>query len=124
MPETFYAGFPVSVNSLYLPMCTNLSTSSQNLNVWRPNINFCFFTLNLFSRYVSTIGSRRRVSQLSGVRGCRQKRQLSFLYNVLLLMRRRPQLAISVESEPLSPANFSSQDRFALQQLLWPDFST
>ena len=64
---------------------------SQNLNVWRPNISVFF--LNLFSRYVSTIGSRRRVS-LAGVRGCRRKRQLSFLYNVFILMYRRPQLAI------------------------------
>ena len=122
MPET-NARFPVSVSS-YSERCAQICLApSQNLNVWRPNISV-FFRLNLFSRYVSTIGSRRRVSQLAGVRGCHQKRLLSFLNNVFLLMWRRPQLAISVESEPLSPANFTSQDRFALRQLLWPDFST
>ena len=109
---------------LYSERCAQICLApSQNLYVWRPNISV-FFSLNLFSPYVATTGSRRRVSQLAGVRGCRRKRLLSFLYNVFLLMWRRPQLAISVESEPLSPANFTSQDRFALRHLLWPDFST
>ena len=91
---------------LYSERCAQICLApSQNLNVWRPKVSV-FFRLNLFSPYVATIGSRRRVSQLAGVRGCRRKRLLSFLYNVFLLMWRRPQLAISVESEPLSPANF------------------
>ena len=92
---------------LYSERCAQICLAPcQNLNVWRPNISV-FFSLNLFSPYVATIGSRRRVSQLAGVRGCRRKRLSSFLYNVFLLMWRRPQLAISVESEPLSPANFT-----------------
>ena len=113
MPETFYAGFQFR-SILYSERCAQICLApSQNLNVWA-NMSV-FFSLNLFSPYVATIGSRRRVSQLAGVRGCRRKRLLSFLYNVFLLMWRRPQLAISVESEPLSPANFTSQDRFALR---------
>ena len=67
---------------LYSERCAQICLApSQNLNVCRPKISV-LFSLNLFSRYVSTIGSRRRVSQLAGVRGCRRKRLLSFLYNV------------------------------------------
>ena len=45
---------------LYSERCAQICLApSQNLNVWRPNIRV-FFSLNLFSPYVSTIGSKRR----------------------------------------------------------------
>ena len=65
---------------------------SQNLNVLRPNIRVFFFELIFSLRVHDWI--QTTVSQLAGVRGCRRKRQLSFLYNVFILMYRRPQLAI------------------------------
>ena len=39
MPETFYARFPVSVNSLWWAVCHICLAPSQNSNVWRPNIH-------------------------------------------------------------------------------------
>ena len=90
-PETFYARFPVSVNSLWWAVCPHLP--SQNSNVWRPNIHVWTHFEPIFSLRVHG-WIQTTVSQLAGVRGCRRKRQLSFLYNVFILMYRRPQLPI------------------------------
>ena len=91
---------------LYSERCAHICLAlSQNSNVWRPNIHvWTHFEPIFLLRFHGW--TQTTVSQLAGVRECRQKRQLSFLYNAFILMYRRPQLAISFESEPLSPANF------------------
>ena len=91
MPESFDARFPVSVNS-FIVSCVPTFVS-QNSNVWRPNIHVWTHFEPIFSLRVHG-WIQTTVSQLAGVRGCRRKRQLSFLYNVFILMYRRPQLAI------------------------------
>ena len=66
---------------------------SQNPNVWRSNIHVWTHFEPISSLRVHG-WIQTTVSQLAGVRGCRRKRQLPFLYNVFILMYRRPQLAI------------------------------
>ena len=79
---------------LYSERCAYICLApSQNSNVWRPNIHVWTHFEPIFSLRVHG-WIQTTVSQLAGVRGCRRKRQLSFLYNVLILMYRRPQLAI------------------------------
>ena len=51
--------------------------SSQNSNVWRPNIHVWTHFEPIFSLRVHG-WIQTTVSQLAGVRGCRRKRQLSF----------------------------------------------
>ena len=69
-------------------------------------------TLSLFSCYVSTVGTKRRYHSSRVGMDVTGRDNWSFLYNVFKLMQRRPQLAISVESEPLSPANFQKPGPF------------
>ena len=69
-------------------------------------------TLNLFSRYVSTVGSKRRYHSSRVCMNVTGRDSCRFLYNVFILMQRTPQLAISGESEPLSPANFHKPGPF------------
>ena len=79
---------------LYSERCAHICLApSQNSNVWRPNIHVWTHFEPIFSLRVHG-WIQTTVSQLAGVRGCRRKRQLSFLYNVFILMYRRPQLAI------------------------------
>ena len=97
---------------LYSERCAHICLApSQNSNVWRPNIHVWTHFEPIFSLrahgWIQTT-----VSQLADVCGCHRKRQLSFLYNVFILMSRRPQLAISFESEPLSPATFHKPGLF------------
>ena len=102
---------------LYSERCAHICLApSQNSNVWRPNIHVWIhfepiFSLRVHGWILTT------VSQLAGgCSGCRRKRQLSFLYNrflvVYILMWRRPQLAISGELKPLSPANINKPELF------------
>ena len=98
MPETFDARFPISAfqfrSTLYTEWCAHICIALfQHLNVWRPNIHVWTHFEPIFSLRVHG-WIQTTVSQLVGVRGCRRKRQLSFLYNVFMLMYRRPQLAI------------------------------
>ena len=58
---------------------------SQNSNVWRPNIHVWTHFEPISSLRVHG-WIQKTVSQLVGARGCRRKRQLSFLYNVFILM--------------------------------------
>ena len=79
---------------LYSERCAHICLApSQNSNVWRPNIHVWTHFEPIFSLRVHG-WIQTTVSQLAGVRGCRRKRQLSFLYNVFILMYRRPQLAV------------------------------
>ena len=94
MPETFYARFPVR-SILYSERCAHICLApSQNSNVWQPNIPVWTHFEPIFSLRVHGWIQTTVSVQLAGVRGCRRKRQLSFLYNVFILMYRRPQLAI------------------------------
>ena len=99
---------------LYSERCAHICLApSQNLNVWRQNIHVWTHFESISSLRIHG-WIQTTVSQIAGVRGCCRKRQLSFLYNVFILMQRGrgPQLAISVESEPLSPANFHKPGPF------------
>ena len=91
---------------------------SQNSNAWPPNIHI-WTTLSLFSRYVSTDGSKRRYhsSRVSVVVAgrdscwffiywCSEDLNEEFSSSQNLFLRRTP----------------TSQDHFALQHLLWPDY--
>ena len=71
---------------LYSERCAHIClASSQNSNVWRPNIHVWTHFEPIFSLRVHG-WIQTTVSQLAGVRGCHRKRQLSFLYNVFILM--------------------------------------
>ena len=100
--DTFYTRFPVTVNSFIV--------SANSAHVTRKQVQSRFKHECLAAKHLNF--ERTLVSQLSGVHGCRRKRQLSFLYNVFIQMQQRPQLAISVESESLSPANFHKPGPF------------
>ena len=68
------------------------------------------------------------VTQLAGVSECRRKRQLSFLTIGCWLFIYRCSEDLNKQFSP-SRNRFlrrtpTSQDRFALRQLLWPDYST
>ena len=114
---------------LYSDRCANIClTPSQNSNVWRPNIHVWTHFEPIFSLRVHG-WIQTTVSQLAGLRGCCRKRQLSFFAIGCWL-------SIYWCSEDLNGKQFSpsrnrflrrpptSQDRFALRQLLWPDYST
>ena len=63
---------------LYSEWCAHIClASSQNSNVWRPNIHVWTHFEPIFSLRVHG-WTQTTVSQLAGVRGCRRKRQLSF----------------------------------------------
>ena len=71
---------------LYSERCAHICLApSQNSNVWRPNIHVWTHFEPIFSLRVHG-WIQTTVSQLAGVRGCHRKRQLSFLYNVFILM--------------------------------------
>ena len=129
MPESFDARFPVSVNSFIVIGVPTFVLRPLKIQMFGGQTFLFEPTLTLFSRYVSTVGSKRRVSQLAGVRGCRRKRKLScFAIGCWLF--------IYWGSEDLNDKQFSpsrnrllrrtptSQDRCALRLLLWPDYST
>ena len=78
-------------------------------------------TLNLFSRYVSTVGSKRRYNSSrvcvdgAGRDSCR--------FYTMCLYWCTEDLNWQFSDRSLQRTS-TSQDRFALRQLLWPDFST
>ena len=109
--------------------CNNIClASSQNSNVWRPNIHVWAHFEPIFSLRVHG-WIQTTVSQLAGVRGCRQKRQLSF-FTIgcwLFIYRCSEDLnkQFSQSRNRFLRRTPTSQDRrFALCQLLWPDYST
>ena len=129
MPESFDARFPFSVYSFMVSTwyrCAHICLlSSQNSNVWRPNVHVWAHFEPIFSLRVQG-GIQTTVSQLAGVRGCRRKRQLSFFAVGCWLFIywcsedhngsfRRVGTAFSGELP-------TSLDRFALRQPLWPDY--
>ena len=71
-------------------------------------------TLNLFFRYVSTVGSKRRYHNSRVCVDVAGRDSCCFCTMFLYWCSedRRPQLAISFESEPLSPANFHKPGQF------------
>ena len=86
--------FLCAVSGVGRERCAHICLApSQNPNVWRSNIHVWTHFEPISSLRVHG-WIQTTVSQLAGVRGCRRKRQLSFLYNVFMLMYRRPQLAI------------------------------
>ena len=102
--------------------------SSQNSNVWRPNIHVWTHFEPIFSLRVHG-WIQTTVSQLAGVRGCRRKRQLSFFAIGCWLFIYWCSEDLNKQFSP-SRNRFlrrtpTSQDRFALRhELLWPDYST
>ena len=101
--------------------------SSQNSNVWRPNIHVWTHFEPIFSLRVHG-WIQTTVTQLAGVRECRRKRQLSFLTMGCWLLIYWCSEDLNKQFSP-SRNRFlrrtpTSQDRFALRQLLWPDYST
>ena len=111
--------------------CAHISlASSQNSNVWRPNIHVWTHFEPIFSLrahgWIQTT-----VTQLAGLRGYRRKRQLSFFAIGCWLFIHWCSEVLKKQFSP-SRNRFlrrtpTSQDRFALRpirQLLWPDYST
>ena len=72
---------------LYSERCAqlNLSSALSKFKGLAENIRVFFFFEPIFSLRVHD-WIKTTVSQLAGESGCRRKRQLSFLYNVFLLM--------------------------------------
>ena len=67
---------------LYSERCAHICLApSQNWNVWRPNIHVWTHFVLIFSLRVHG-WIQTTVLQLAGVRGCRRKRRLSFLYSL------------------------------------------
>ena len=124
MLESFDARFPVSVNSLQWAVCPHLSSVLTNFAakhyVWthfEP-----IFSLRVHGWIQTT------VSQLAGVSECRRTRQLLFFAIGCWLFIYWCMEDLNKQFSP-SRNRFlqrtpTSQDRFALRQLLWPDFST
>ena len=112
----------------YSERCAHIClASSQNSNVWRPNIHVWTHFEPIFSLRVHG-WIQTTVSQLAGVRGCRRKRQLSFFAIGCWLFIYWCSEDLNKQFSP-SRNRFlrrtpTSQDRFALRQLLWPDYST
>ena len=113
---------------LYSERCAHICLApSQNSNVWRPNIHVWTHFEPIFSLRVHG-WIQTTVSQLAGVRGCRRKRQLSFFAIGCWLFIYWCSEDLNKKFSP-SRNRFlrrtpTSQDRFALRQLLWPDYST
>ena len=101
---------------LYSEWCAHIClTPSQNSNFWRPNINVWTHFEPIF-RYVSTVGSKRRYhnSRVCVDVARRDSCRFGTMFLYWCSEDRRPQLAISFESEPLSPANFHKLARTVL----------
>ena len=122
-------GFRFRSILLYWAVCPHLSSVLSKFKCLAAK-HSC---LKLFSRYVSTVqtvGSKRRYqTQLAGVCGCRRNRQLSFfaIGCWLFIYWGREDLndkQFSPSRNRLLRRTPTSQDRFALRQLLWPDYST
>ena len=113
---------------LYSERCAHICLApSQNSNVWRPNIHVWTHFEPIFSLRVHG-WIQTTVTQLAGVSECRRKRQLSFLTIGCLLFTYWCSEDLNKQFSP-SRNRFlrrtpTSQDRFALRQLLWPDYST
>ena len=74
--------FLCAVSGVGRERCAHICLApSQNPNVWRSNIHVWTHFEPISSLRVHG-WIQTTVSQLAGVRGCRRKRQLSFLYNV------------------------------------------
>ena len=110
---------------LYSEQCAHIIclVSSQNSNVWRPNIHVWTHFEPIFHGWIQTTAS-----QLASVRGCRRKRQLSFFAIGCSLFIYWCSEDINKQISP-SRNRFlqrtpTSQASFALRQLLLPDYST
>ena len=100
---------------------------SQNSNVWRQNIHVWTHFEPTFSLRVHG-WIQTTVTQLAGVSECRRKRQWSFLTIGCWLFIYRCSEDLNKQFSPsrnrFLRRTLTSQDRFALRQLLWPDYST
>ena len=119
MPESFDARFPVSVNSLS-SVLSKFKCLAAKHSCLKPLWTYFLVTC---PRLDPNDGS-----QLAGVRGCRRKRQLSFFAIGCWLFIYWCSEDLNKQFSP-SRNRFlrrtpTSQDRFALRQLLWPDYST
>ena len=85
-------------------------------------------TLSLFSRYVSTVGFKRRYHSprvcvdVAGRDSCRVNKIGCWLFIYWWSEDLKEQFSLS--RNRFLRRTPTSQDRFALRQLLWPDFST
>ena len=112
---------------LYSERCAHIClASSQNSNVWRPSIHEP--TLNLFSRYVSTVASKRRYHSsqvyvdVAGRDSCRFFAIGCWLF--IYWCSEDPNEQFSPSRNRFLRQTPTSLDRFALRQPLWPDYST
>ena len=104
MPETFYALFPVSVNSLQWSLCPHLSSAVSKFKCLAAK-HSC---LNpLWTNFLVTCP---RLDPNDGITA-RRCAWMSPEKTVVVFVQWH-QLAISVESEPLSPANFDKPGPF------------
>ena len=99
----------------YSERCAKKLSSGLSIQMFGRQIFMFEPTSNLFSRYVSADGSKRRYH--------------SSRVSVYVARRDSCRFRLSVGEFSSSRNRFlrrtpSSQDHFALQQLLWPDFST
>ena len=113
---------------LYSERCAHICLArSQNSNVWRPNIHVWTHFEPVFSFHVHG-WIQTTVTQIAGVRGCRRKRQLSSLtigsWLFIYWCGKDLNKHFSPSWNRLLRRTPTSRDRFALRQLLWPDYST
>ena len=112
---------------LYSERCAHICLApSQNSNVWWPNIHVWTNFEPIFSLLVHD-WIQTTVTQLAVVGGCRRKRQLSiftigcwlFIYWCTEDLNKQ----FSPSRNRFLRRTPTSLDRFALRQLLWPDYS-
>ena len=128
MSETLMLGFRFR-SILYSERCAHICIApTQNLNVWRQTVMF-EPTLSLFSRYVSTVGSKRRYHRsrmcmnVAGRDSCRFNTIGCWLF--IYWRSEDPNEQFWSSRNRFLWRTPRSQDRgFSLRQLLWPDYST
>ena len=127
MTETFEARFPVSVNSLQWAVRPHLYSALSKFKCLAATVMF-EPTLSLFSRHVSTVGSRRRYLSsrmcvnVAGRDSCRFNTIGCWLF--IFWCSEDPNEQFWLSRDRFLWRTPRSQDRFALRQLLWPDYST
>ena len=110
---------------LYSERCARICLASSQTS--RPNIHVWTHFEPIFSLRVHG-WIQTTVSQLAGNRGCRRTRQLSFFaigcWLFIYWCREDLNKQFSPSRNRFLQRTPTSQDRFALRQLLWPDYST
>ena len=121
LPETFYTRFPVSVNSLYGAVCPHLSSALSKFKCLAAKKSW----LNQLWSYFLVKCPRLDLNDGITARGCAwMSPKETVLVFVQCFYTDVPKTwASNFRNRPLRRTS-TSQDRFALRQVRWPDFST